>query len=120
MQQRRHRYEWSVAEKRQIVEEASQPGAVVAYVGRRHGVSSAELYQWIAAAREGRLREDAENTPTFIPVVIEDNPVPAAASPAIARDALAMTVSLPAGEALKFDARVDPELLGRVLQVLRR
>ena len=43
---RKHRREWSVAEKRRIVAEANRPGTNKSAVARRHGISDSQLYSW--------------------------------------------------------------------------
>ncbi len=40
---RKHRRQWSVAEKRRIVAEANQPGANKSAVARRQGISDSQL-----------------------------------------------------------------------------
>ena len=43
---RKHRRQWSVAEKRRIVSEANQLGANKSAIARRHGISDSQLYTW--------------------------------------------------------------------------
>ena len=43
---RKHRRQWSVAEKRRIVAEANQPGTNETAVARRHSISDSQLYTW--------------------------------------------------------------------------
>jgi transposase len=62
-QERRRR--WSPAEKAQITTESLEPGAKVAAVARRHGVSLGLLHSW----RRG-VRGSSPNEPVrFVPVV---------------------------------------------------
>ena len=56
------RRRWTVAEKLAIVREAFAPGALVADVARRRDVSRAQVYQWRAALREGRLSEASDES----------------------------------------------------------
>lgn len=107
------------AEKRQIVEEARQPGATMSEVARRHGVRGEELYEWRRAVREGRSLEDDGSEHRFIPVVIQDEPPAPVEDPSVRRPT-SIELVLRAGETLRFDARLDPALLNRVLRALRR
>src|SRR5258708_38667821 len=51
----RRRRDWTPAEKAQFLEEALQPGATVASVADKHGISRGLFYQWMAKARAGLL-----------------------------------------------------------------
>ena len=42
----KHRRRWTAEQKRQIVVESMEPGASVAMVARRHGVSGGQVYAW--------------------------------------------------------------------------
>ncbi|WP_279303131.1 IS66-like element accessory protein TnpA [Hyphococcus luteus] len=112
----------SAAEKLKIVDEARRPGATMSAVARRHGIRGEELHAWRRAAREGRLTEtdDAGAGPRFVPVVVTDASAGEGVEAAVGDVATAMIFSLPTGEKLSFDARVDPALLDRTLRVLRR
>jgi transposase len=63
------RRRWSAGEKGRIVAEAVGPGAVIAEVARRHDLSAQHLWNWIRAAREGRLVLPGDGMPAFVPVV---------------------------------------------------
>ncbi len=69
-QERRRR--WSREQKAQITAESFVPGANVAAVARRYGVSGGLLHYWRRCAREEELR--------FVPVVADESraspPVP--------------------------------------------
>ena len=62
------RRRWSIVEKRRIVAEATQPGAVKTAVARRHGISQSRLYAWRKALSD-------ETHTHFLPVV-EDHSYP--------------------------------------------
>jgi transposase len=62
------RRRWSVEEKLEIVREAAAPGARVADVARRRDVSRAQVYQWRAALREGRLAEPGARLVGFVEI----------------------------------------------------
>ena len=62
------RRSFSEADKRRIVEEASQPGATVAMVARRYGIAPRCAFRW----KEAFKPEPAPSTPIFAPVQITD------------------------------------------------
>ncbi|OYV33313.1 MAG: hypothetical protein B7Z80_24400 [Rhodospirillales bacterium 20-64-7] len=62
-QERRRR--WSLEEKAKITAESLEPGAKVAVVARRHGVSLGLLHSWRRDARGSLLSEPVR----FVPVV---------------------------------------------------
>lgn len=62
-QERRRR--WSLEEKARITAESLEPGAKVAVVARRHGVSLGLLHSWRRDARGSLLSEPVR----FVPVV---------------------------------------------------
>ncbi len=62
------RRRWSVEEKLRIVREAAAPGVRVADVARRRDVSRAQVYQWRAALREGRLSEPGTGLVGFVEI----------------------------------------------------
>jgi transposase len=108
---------WTAAEKLRIVDEARQPGATMAEVARRHGVRGEDLYVWRRDAREGCLADDI-GLPRFVPVVVTDAPLATESPQQPEAEATSMVLSLREGDSLKFDARIDPALLARVLGVL--
>lgn len=111
---------WTAAEKLRIVEEARQAGATMAEVARRHGVRGEDLYEWRRAVRDGRQLED-DAPAGFVPVVITDEqPRSSRRDQAPLGANTTVQLALPGGETLSFDARLEPELLYRLLDVLRR
>lgn len=54
------RRRWTAKEKLQILKEGRESGASVSEVCRRHGVSTAQYYQWVNQAEQG-AREAFEN-----------------------------------------------------------
>jgi transposase len=54
---RRMRRSYSAEEKRRMIAEASQPGASVADIARRHGVNANLLFNWRRLSREAALAE---------------------------------------------------------------
>jgi transposase len=65
-QERRRR--WSLEEKTKITAESLEPGAKVAVVARRHGVSLGLLHSWRRDARGSLLSEPVR----FVPVVTKE------------------------------------------------
>jgi transposase len=63
------RRRWTAQEKGRIVAEALNSEAAVAEIARRHDMSSQHLFNWIRAAKEGRLVLPAEEGAAFVPVV---------------------------------------------------
>jgi transposase len=49
------RRKWPAETKARIMEEALAPGATIAGVADRHGVSRSQVYGWFRKAREGKL-----------------------------------------------------------------
>ena len=64
-----HRRKFSEADKRQILEEAVQPGASLSGVARRYGVASRVLFRWKQELTPGR-------EPLFVAVEIADAAAP--------------------------------------------
>jgi transposase len=65
------RRRWSEGIKGRIVAESYAPGAVVAEVARRHGISPQHLFGWRKMARTGSLSLPSDEAPLFVPVVAE-------------------------------------------------
>jgi transposase len=68
------RRRWTGEEKGRVVAEAVAPGAVIAHVARRHGLTPQHLSNWVRAAKDGHFALPAETG--FVPVVTQE-PVPA-------------------------------------------
>jgi transposase len=63
------RRRWTAQEKGRIVAETLHAGVAVAEIARRHDISSQHLFNWIRAAKEGRLVLPAEEGAVFVPIV---------------------------------------------------
>jgi transposase len=74
------RRRWSDAEKGRVVAEAIVPGAVIAQVARRHGLTPQHLSNWIRAAKDGHFALPGDALPAFVPVVAQAQPVGKAAA----------------------------------------
>jgi transposase len=77
------RRRWTAQEKGRIVAETLHAGVAVAEIARRHDMSSQHLFNWIRAAKEGRLVLPADEGAVFVPIVAtatETRKVPNAAA----------------------------------------
>ena len=63
------RRRWTAQEKGRIVAEALNSGVAVAEIARRHDMSSQHVFNWIRAAKEGRLALPADEGAVFVPIV---------------------------------------------------
>ena len=116
------RRQWSDDEKARIIEETLVPGARVAEVARRHGVSASLVFGWRRLARDGLL---GRGVPALVPVEIVA-PVPALPAPTPSsvsrprRSAGLIEIELSQGRRLRVGADVDGDALRRVLDALDR
>ena len=124
------RRRWTVEQKLALVEEVSRPGASVAAVADRHGMSRSLLFDWRRQVRDGTMpgvvRADA--APRLAPVRIVEEPPPprtaaAASSPGgqVARTvkpAATVEVVLLNGRLLRVSEAIRPEVLGRLAAAL--
>lgn len=122
--QRRRR--WTVEQKLALVEEVSRPGASVAAVAGRHGMSPSLLFDWRRQLREGTMPGvvgTAAGAPTLVPVRVADAaPAPPRPEPCPRpeRPARAATIELvlPNGRLLRVPETIRPEVLGRLAAAL--
>src|SRR5260370_30688653 len=63
------RRRWTAQEKGRIVAEALNAGVPIAEIARRHDMSSQHLFNWIGAAKKGRLELPADAGAVFVPIV---------------------------------------------------
>ena len=70
---RERRRRWSTEEKRRIVKESTERGAVMRAVAARNGICESLLYAWRRQMRDGTLRES--ETPAFVPVRVFGAPM---------------------------------------------
>jgi transposase len=119
------RRQYSIAEKRRIVEESFQPTTSVARVAREHGVNANQVFSWRRLYRCERLGGAVAAAPRteLLPVTISDLPL---APTAGGRTPAASPVSLPTGTIqlqlprgrLRVEGAVDAESLRLVLQCM--
>lgn len=122
--QRRRR--WRTEEKLSLVEEAARPGASVAGVADRHGVSRSLLFEWRRQIQEGTMsgvvRTEPEAPPALVPVrLVEDLPRPPSGPPRPerpARSGVTMELVLRNGRVLRVSEAIRPEVLGRLAAAL--
>lgn len=121
------RRRWTLEQKLALVEEVLRPGASVAAVADRHGMSRSLLFEWRRQVREGTMPGvlRAETAPALVPVrIVEDAPpkeapVPSRRSVARAGKSAAMVeVVLSNGRVLRVSEAIRPEVLGRLAAAL--
>ena len=121
------RRRWAVEQKLALVEEVSRPGASVAAVADRHGMSRSLLFEWRRQVHEGTMpgvvRADA--AATLVPIrVVDDAPRPRPPSPSrkpVMRPGKAVAmieVVLSNGRVLRVCETIQPEVLGRLAAAL--
>jgi transposase len=123
--QRRRR--WTLEQKLALVEEVSRPGASVASVAGRHGMSPSLLFDWRRQAREGTMPGVvgmAAQSPALVPVRVVDEP-PARPRPESrprperpVRAAATIELVLPNGRVLRVPETIRPEVLGKLAAAL--
>ena len=101
---RKHRRQWSVAEKRQIVAEANQPGTNKTAVARRHGISDSQLYTW-------RKVLGNKTHARFLPVITDE-----ASSDNKDGSSSSIDIVLSSGHRLIVSGAVDPSRVERLLR----
>lgn len=124
------RRRWTVEQKLALVEEVSRPGASVAAVADRHGMSRSLLFEWRRQVREGTMPGvvRAEIAPALVPIRIVDAPprkgnvcppVPSRRSAERAgKSAALVEVVLPNGRMLRVSEAIAPDVLGRLAAAL--
>jgi transposase len=129
------RRRWSEDEKARIIEESLQPGAQIADIARRHGVSRSLIYAWRREARCAPASPVAPPEPAFVPVLLSapEGPQTAAAASEMAdqdrgsrrtpkrraADGGEIEVVLPGGARLMLRGRVEGTALRAVLAALK-
>lgn len=120
---------WSDEQKRLIVVEAMQPGAMVAEVARRWGIGTGLIYTWRQQLRDGELGAMPIPAPAFAQVSVTspppaaeaEPPAPLREGPAEAGDhgAGQIAIALPCGATVRVGRDVDETALRRVLAAVR-
>ena len=124
------RRRWTLEQKLALVEEVSRPGASVAAVADRHGMSRSLLFEWRRQVREGTMLGvvRAHVAPGLVPVcVVEDAPrkeAPRRPQPSRGsaerpgKSATMVEVVLRNGRVLWVSEAIRPEVLGRLAAAL--
>lgn len=73
------RRRWSAEEKARLVAETYEPGAIITYVARRHGVAESGLHLWRKQLGNPGAGIGVPND--LIPVMLEATPIPAPEAP---------------------------------------
>lgn len=120
---------WTLEQKLALVEEVSRPGASVAAIADRHGMSRSLLFDWRRQVREGTMpgvvRADA--APVLVPVRVVEAPskqgacLPSPSRGSVARPGKAVPmieVVLRNGRVLRVCEAIQPEVLARLAAVL--
>ena len=116
------RRRWSSEEKASIVGEAAQPGASVAEVARRHGITRSLLYSWRReAVGRGGI---ALAMPELVPVVIAGEASRSAIAAAERRKPSAspagtIEIALPGAVRVRVCGKIEERTLRAVLAALR-
>jgi transposase-like protein len=118
------RRQYTIAEKRSMVEQTHVPGASVPEVALRHGVNANLLSVWRRLYEQGRLIESMApkqpvllpvkvSTPTLLPSERAASPKPAAKPPGVW-----IEVEFAGGQRLRIRGRVDRAMLKDLIVVL--
>lgn len=124
------RRRWTLEQKLALVEEVLRPGASVAAVADRHGMSRSLLFEWRRQVRDGTMpgvvRADA--AATLVPVrIVGDTPPKETPRPSLpsrrsaeraGKSAAAVEVMLSNGRVLRVSEAIAPEVLGRLAAAL--
>ena len=121
------RRRWTLEQKFALVEEVSRPGASVAAVADRHGMSRSLLFDWRRQVREGTMpgvvRADAAAALVPVRVVAEvPRPMPRPPSPGrldrLGKASSMIEVVLSNGRMLRVAETIRPEVLGQLAAAL--
>jgi transposase len=105
------RRRWPEALKRQIVAETLEPGSSVSIVARRHDVNANQLFQW----RRQLLAKSPASGGALLPVEI----VPEQGRSRSAESGGSIEIEFDNGARLRVRGAVAPEMLRRVIDLLR-
>ena len=95
------RRRWSAGEKVRIVREAFAPGARVSDVARRRDVSRAQVYQWSAELRDGRLSDGGADMVGVVPMDVTGSAALEPPAPSVIAADRMIEISLAGGRSLK-------------------
>jgi transposase len=122
---KRIRRVWTAEEKRRIVRESQERGAVRLEIAQRHGVHVSVLNRWRTEQHRAAVAKKTSSRVRLLPVQVRKSPpsrsssrpIPAAIA---GTDVGIMEVGFPAGQLLTVRGVVDGGLLRTVLEQLSR
>ena len=122
------RRQYTLEEKRRIVEETRVKGASVSSVARRYEVNPNQVFAWRQMYRRGLLNPDAAPETTQMlpvrvstPTVLPNKPVvPVGKAARLERASKLIEIKLANGHSVVLRGRVDTKTLSRVLDLLVR
>ena len=121
------RRQYTIEEKRRIVEETHVRGASVATVARRHGLNANQVFAWRQLYRQGLLesKEGQSGTPMLpvkvsTPTVLPTERSVRASSKADGRVSKSIEIKLANGHSILIHGRVRAGSLARVIDLLVR
>jgi transposase len=122
------RRQYTLEEKRRIVEETRVKGASVSSVARRYEVNPNQVFAWRQMYRRGLLNPDAAPETTQMlpvrvstPTVLPTKPVaPVGKAARLERASKLIEIKLANGHSVVLRGRVDTKTLSRVLDLLVR
>jgi transposase len=116
------RQQWSIAEKRRIVEETLAAGASVARVARAHGINANQVFGWRRLYLAGRLGETKPGIKLLPVRVSESEPTAVAIEPPLTEVAQPQrgTIHVEFRHAqVRIEGSADPGLVRVLLECLR-
>lgn len=110
----------SEAERARIAAESLWPGARVADVARRHGVTRWQVYDWRKKLAAGKLAvpDEMVTEPTFAALVVEPRPETPSKPPTPSRRPGRIELTL-LDVTLRVEADIDEDHLARVIRAVR-
>jgi len=122
------RRQYTLEEKRQIVQQTHARGASVSLVARRHDLNPNQIFAWRRLYRQGLLKADASeasasmlpvkvSTPTVIP---SERAARVRKEPARVGSDSSIEIKLANGDSLIVRGAVDVKQLARIIKVLTR
>lgn len=118
-QEGRRRRRYTLAFKRQVVEETLAGGESVSVVARRHDLNANLLFTWRRRHRQGTLGGAAEETAALLPIRV----TAASAEKDVPRHAeggAELELLLAQGHRVRVRGAVEPAVLRAALEVLSR
>ena len=111
------RRRWPDEVKARIVAESLAPGARVCDVAQKYGLIARHVSQWRGLARKGKLVLPGDNSPSFVPLVVEPVTVP---GPVIAKiDTVVIRIEI-AGAVLHVATDCSPDRAAALVAALKR